>query len=95
MKPWVGGFLGAAALLGGFVSCLRGGAPARDDTGTAVPFDKEVAPLLVARCLDCHGGSKPRGGLDLSRQKAARGGGDSGPAIVPGNAAASLLWKHV
>src|SRR5262249_45574303 len=51
--------------------------------------------LLAARCLDCHGGSKPRGGLDLSRRQSAREGGDSGRAIVPGNAAASLLWKHV
>ena len=37
---------------------------------TAAPpdFDREVAPLLAARCLDCHSGPKPKGKLDLSRR---------------------------
>ncbi len=95
MKPWVGGFLGIVPLLSVFVCGPRGDAQAPDDTGAAVQFDKAIAPLLAARCLDCHGGSKPRGGLDLSRREAARAGGDSGRVIVPGDAAASLLWKHV
>ncbi|HVL11408.1 MAG TPA: DUF1549 domain-containing protein, partial [Gemmata sp.] len=37
---------------------------------TAAPpdFDRQVAPLLAARCLDCHSGTKPKGDLDLSRK---------------------------
>ncbi|MBA4064446.1 MAG: hypothetical protein C0501_12180 [Isosphaera sp.] len=31
-------------------------------------FDREVAPVLAARCLDCHSGPKPKGDLDLSRK---------------------------
>src|SRR4051794_36993917 len=34
-------------------------------------FDRDVAPLLARRCLDCHSGSEPKGGLDLSRKKGA------------------------
>jgi hypothetical protein len=95
MKRWLGPSLGVALLLSLCVRSPGGAAQAPNDPRTADHFDKKIAPLLAARCLDCHGGSKPRGGLDLSRRKAAREGGKSGQAIVPGNAAASLLWKHV
>ena len=28
-------------------------------------FEKEVAPLLVSRCVRCHGDKKPKAGLDM------------------------------
>jgi len=62
---------------------------------TAQTFDKLIAPLLARRCLDCHGGAKPKGGLDLTRRQSAIDGGNKGPAIVPGKSADSLLWQHV
>lgn len=34
-------------------------------------FDRSVMPVLVSRCLECHSGDEPKGGLDLSRQKSA------------------------
>jgi hypothetical protein len=37
----------------------------------AADFDRDVAPLIARRCLDCHSGADPKGGLDLSRKKAA------------------------
>ncbi len=37
-------------------------------TATPPDFDKQIAPLLAARCLDCHSGAKPKGDLDLSRR---------------------------
>ncbi|MBS0262100.1 MAG: DUF1553 domain-containing protein [Planctomycetes bacterium] len=61
----------------------------------AVDFNTEVAPLLARRCLDCHGRSEKKGGLDLSSQKSAQAGGDSGPAIVPGKLDESALWARV
>src|SRR6476646_6323719 len=36
-------------------------------------FDREVAPLLAAKCLDCHRGAKPKGDLDLSRKASVVG----------------------
>ncbi|WP_152052710.1 DUF1592 domain-containing protein [Tautonia marina] len=36
--------------------------PARGDG-----FDQNVRPLLQKHCLNCHGGEKPRGGIDLAR----------------------------
>lgn len=52
-------------------------------------FDRTIAPLLVRRCLDCHSGPKPKGGLDLSRRKAAL------EAISPGKPDDSTLWQRV
>ena len=49
-------------------------------------FDQRIAPLLAARCLQCHNPVDKKGGLDLTRSEAARAGGDSGPAIVRGRA---------
>jgi hypothetical protein len=63
--------------------------------GAAPDFDSAVAPLLSERCLDCHSGSSPRGGLDLSRRRTAMIGGDEGEVLVPGKPEASRLWEYV
>lgn len=61
----------------------------------AVTFDREIAPLLVRRCLDCHSGAEKKGMLDLSRAESATKGGESGAALVPGKSVDSLLWQKV
>ncbi len=59
-------------------------------------FEKEVRPLLVARCQKCHGaGPKLKGGLNLTGRAPLFKGGDSGPAVVPGKPQESLLVKAV
>ena len=45
---------------------------------------------MLTRCLACHGQDGTQG-LDLTTYVSALAGGAGGPAIVPGNAAASLL----
>ncbi len=54
-------------------------------------FEKQVRPALVAHCIRCHGEKKQQGGLRLDSRDGWLVGGDSGPAIVPGNPAESLL----
>ena len=54
-------------------------------------FEKEVRPLLERRCIKCHGGVKINGGLSLD----SRAGGESGPAIMPGKPAVSLLIQAI
>ena len=58
-------------------------------------FEKEVRPLLVSRCSECHAGEKAGGGLSLETREGWAAGGESGPAIVPGDAEASLLMAAV
>jgi hypothetical protein len=56
-------------------------------------FEKQVRPLLIKRCFECHGGTKASGGLSLASSSGWRKGGENGPAIVPSNPGESLLIK--
>ena len=59
-------------------------------------FEQEVRPLLVEHCYACHSaGEKIKGGLALDSKPGWQKGGDSGPALVPGNPDGSLLIKAV
>ncbi len=66
-----------------------------DDAAATVDFDRQIAPLLAARCLDCHNATEQESGLDLSQSKTALAGGDSGEVLVPGSLDESLLWDYV
>ncbi|MFM7844221.1 MAG: PSD1 and planctomycete cytochrome C domain-containing protein [Planctomycetota bacterium] len=68
---------------------------AADETAAAQFFEQKVRPILVAHCWDCHGEKKQWGGLRLDSRAALLKGGDSGPAVVPGRAAESLLIRAV
>ena len=58
-------------------------------------FEKRVRPVLVERCQKCHGAKEHKGGLRLDSRAAIMQGGDTGPAIVPGDPKASLLIEAV
>lgn len=58
-------------------------------------FEKEVRPLLIKRCFECHGGTKAAGGLSLATAKGWKAGGESGPAIVPGHPDESLFIEAI
>ncbi|TWU40678.1 c-type cytochrome domain-containing protein [Novipirellula artificiosorum] len=61
-----------------------------------VRFAAEVAPLLVESCKGCHlDAMQTRGGLSLDTFAQLMRGGDSGPILVPGNAADSLLIQKL
>src|SRR5437016_13441206 len=55
----------------------------------------EVMQLLEARCIRCHDQAKSRGNFDLSTRDKLLRGGESGPAIVPGEPKKSLLYRLV
>jgi hypothetical protein len=96
--PLLGRFatiVASLAWLGGPGAC---GAAESSDTPTpaaAARFDSQIAPLLAARCLGCHNASEKKGGIDLTQQAAVLVGGDSGLALVAGNANESLLWQRI
>lgn len=58
-------------------------------------FEQRIRPVLVERCLKCHAASKPKGGLRLDHRAGLLEGGDSGPALVPGQPDESLLLKAI
>ncbi len=60
-------------------------------------FEKKIRPLLSETCYSCHSATAPSvfAGLRLDSNAGMLGGGDSGPAVVPGDASASLLLRAV
>lgn len=59
-------------------------------------FEAHVRPILKAHCFQCHGEEgEPQGGLDLRLVRLMVRGGDSGAALVSGNAAGSLIVERV
>jgi mono/diheme cytochrome c family protein len=72
--------------------------PARAEDPRAVEFfEKKIRPLFVAQCQECHGADakKIKGGLRLTSRAEMLKGGESGPAVVPGNPAKSRLMNAV
>src|SRR6267154_2482860 len=67
----------------------------KPDSNTVEFFEKQVRPLLVARCVSCHGASQQFSSLRVDSREALLRGGNRGPAIVPGDAELSLLAKAV
>jgi cytochrome c553 len=55
----------------------------------------DVIPILLLRCITCHGRQKQEAGLDLRTRQAMLKGGKSGPAIVPGKPEDSLILKRI
>lgn len=60
-----------------------------------IDFHREVEPLLVRACRSCHGAQKQKGGLRLDAPDHFRNGGNSGPAVKPGDSAHSRLIQLV
>ena len=58
-------------------------------------FEKEVRPLLAKHCWKCHGPNQQKAGLRLDSRAATLAGGEHGPAVVPGEPAASLLMRAI
>ena len=63
---------------------------------SAVDFQKEVEPILIKRCSECHGSDKQKARLRLDSRAAALLAGESGhPAVVPGRPDESEILKRV
>lgn len=61
-----------------------------------ISFEADVRPIFKAMCFQCHGEEeRHQAGLDVRLVRLMQQGGDSGPALVPGDAASSLLWKRI
>ena len=82
------------------VHCLLSSANFAADDPTANAddlkfFETKVRPVLVARCVKCHGAAQQKGKFRLDSREAVLAGGESGPAVVSGNPAESLLVEAI
>ncbi len=77
-----------------FKSAVQAASPSE---GKIAFFESKIRPVLVKHCYECHSAEsgKAKGGLLLDGRDAIRKGGDTGPAVVPGEPAKSLLLTAI
>jgi mono/diheme cytochrome c family protein len=83
---------------GAWPIALSSAGPAKEKAKAAagVPaFASAIGPLLQAKCSRCHGARVRKADLNLSTPAGIRKGGESGPVVVPGKPAESLLYEKV
>ena len=61
-------------------------------------FEKKIRPVLVEHCYECHSAEAAKAGklegkLAIDSRAGVRQGGESGPAVLPGDVAASTIIK--
>src|SRR5438067_4398711 len=67
--------------------------PATLPAATTVDFARDIQPILERRCQACHGFTNATKGLRLDQRAAALQGGESGPAMIPGNSERSWIIR--
>lgn len=68
---------------------------ADDKPQTTPDFQKDVLPVFEEKCIRCHGAKRRDGRLDMRTLGSMLEGGDTCPAIKPGNAKKSLLIELI
>lgn len=76
------------------VGLIRGSEPS-PSADRDVDFARDIRPILEANCNQCHGAGQSMNGLRLDTREAALKGGQSGPAILPGDGSSSLLYRKI
>ncbi len=65
------------------------------ERAAAVSFEKDVLPILDARCVECHGPNKVKGGLRMDTAAALFSGDQEWWTVQPGDPGKSLLLKRI
>ncbi|HMG90590.1 MAG TPA: FN3 associated domain-containing protein [Chryseolinea sp.] len=62
---------------------------------SAIVFRDVIQPILNEKCLNCHNANRAKNDLILTDYEGILNGGETGDAVVAGNAQKSLLYKYV
>jgi hypothetical protein len=81
-------------LIGLLVVLLPLGALA-EDKKRELTFEKDILPIVRAKCIRCHAGVEPKAGLNLTSPSSLLTGGKSGAALRIRAAESSLLYEMV
>ena len=60
-----------------------------------VDFERDVRPILEARCVECHSALETNGGLRLDRRPYAFMGGDSGVSALTADLEQNPIWQRI
>ncbi len=77
------------------VGLVAGAATAAAQPREAVTFSEHIRPIMERSCWNCHGEASQLSDLDLRTREGALRGGTRGPAIVPGHADESRLFRQL
>ncbi len=79
-----------------FYAAFGTGLQAAEDSAGIEFFEQRIRPVLVQQCYECHNSLETaEGGLALDHRAGLWQGGDSGPAVRPGNPMDSRLLKVI
>lgn len=78
------------ARISGIVILLAVNATVQADE-SFVDYTTQIKPILARHCAGCHGAKKQQVGLRVDTGRGLLEGGDSGPAVIAGDSAKSLL----
>jgi len=90
-----GRFLARALLTLYMGSQLCGPAQTASRPGSSEISQHTILPVLMRHCWACHGPTVHESDLDLRSRSAMARGGSTGPALIPGNAEASLMIRRM
>jgi hypothetical protein len=62
---------------------------------SSIDFARDVQPILRTHCYECHGAARQKHGLRLDLRAVAMKGGETGPAVIPGNSEQSLIVRRL
>jgi cytochrome c553 len=86
-------------ILSGGSNVARADAPVKRADAPSVEaaefFESRIRPILVEKCVSCHGPKKQSSGLRLDSREGVLKGGDSGPAALPSRPEESLIIQAV
>lgn len=61
-----------------------------------ISYNRDIRPIVNAKCISCHGGVKQSGGFSLLFEEEAKAPTESGkPAIIPGDSKRSEIMKRL
>jgi WD40 repeat protein len=59
--------------------------------GAELDFYRDVYPVLKANCISCHNKTTTKGDLNMESPELMKKGGETGPGVIPGQSAQSLI----
>ena len=84
-----------SVLFGVTLAAVVGVAATAGAQNEPINFTDHIRPIMERSCWNCHGEAAQLSDLDLSSREGALEGGTKGPAIVPGRAEDSRLFRMV
>ncbi|QDT33293.1 PSD1 and planctomycete cytochrome C domain-containing protein [Thalassoglobus polymorphus] len=85
----------ASLVLGCVLGLVQNTVQGEESTALIEQFENEIRPLLIDHCIECHQQDNDSGSLVINSRESLIKGGDSGPAIQPGDPERSLLIQAV